>query len=55
MGKLRERNEEEPATEREKGYTDLGLDLGERDEHVACQALALALSMIDEACRDAEM
>ena len=27
----------------------------ERGEHVACHALALALVMIDETCREAEM
>ena len=28
---------------------------GERDEHVACNASAFALAMIDEACCEAEM
>ena len=47
MGKLRE--EEEPATEQSRECTDLGLDLGEREEQVACHTLALA--MTDEARR----
>ena len=33
MGKLGE-EEEEPATEQRREYTDLGLDLGEREEQV---------------------
>ena len=38
LGKLgeEENEEKEPATERRREYTDLGLDIGERDEHVAC-------------------
>ena len=44
---------EKPATERRREYTDIGLDLGEREEHVACHSSALA--MTDEACREAEM
>ena len=51
LGKLRE--EEEPATQRRIEYTDLGLDLSEREEQFACYASALA--MTDEACREAEM
>ena len=47
--------EEEPATERRKEYTDLELDLGEREEQVVCHALALALAMTDEARLEAEM
>ena len=35
--------------------TDLGLDLGEREEQVACHATALALAMTDEARQEAEM
>ena len=35
--------------------TDLGLDLGEREEQVVCHASALALAMTDEARREAEM
>ena len=50
-----EDEEEEPAIERRRGYTDLGLDLGEREEQVACHSSALALVMTDEACREAEM
>ena len=45
--------EDEPATERRREYTDLGLDLGEREEQVPCRASALA--MTDEARREAEM
>ena len=47
--------EEEPATEQRREYTDLGLDLGEREEQVACRASALAMAMTDEARREAEM
>ena len=36
--------EEEPATEQRREYTDLGLDLGEREEQVACHGSALALA-----------
>ena len=54
LGKLRE-EEEEPATEWSREYTDLGLDLGEREEQVACHASALALAMIDEARQEAEV
>ena len=35
--------------------TDLGLDLGEREEQVVCHASALALVMTDEARREAVM
>ena len=52
-GKLGE--EEEPATKRRREYTDLWLDLGEREEQVVCHASALALAMTNEACREAEM
>ena len=45
--------EDEPATERKKEYTHLGLDLGEKEEQVVCHASALA--MTDEARREAEM
>ena len=45
----------EPAIERRREYTDLGLDLGEREEQVVCHASALALAMTDEARREAEM
>ena len=54
LGKLEkeeEDEEEEPATERKKDYSDLGSDLGEREEQVACHASALALAMTDEAHR----
>ena len=48
LGKLveEEGGKEEPAKKRKRNYTDLGSDLGERDEHAACHAMALA--MIDE-------
>ena len=57
VGKLREEEneEEEPSTERRREYTHLGLDLGEREEQVACHASALALAMTDDARRQAEM
>ena len=40
--------EEEPATERRRDFADLGLDLGKREEEVACHASALALAMTNE-------
>ena len=40
---------------KEREYTDLGLDLGEREEQVTCHASVLALAMTDEARREAEM
>ena len=40
-----EDEEEEPATKRRREYTDLGLDLDEREEQVVCHASALALAM----------
>ena len=40
---------------KKREYTDLGLDLGEREEQVVCHASALALSITDEARREAEM
>ena len=54
LGKLGE-EEGEPAIERRRECTDLGLDLGERKEQVVCHASALALAMTDEARREAEM
>ena len=45
--------EDDPATERRRVYTDLGLDLCKRKEQVVCHASALA--MTDEARREAEM
>ena len=54
FGKLGE-EEDEPAIERRSECTDLGLDLGEREEQVVCHASALALAMTDEARREAEM
>ena len=57
LGKLRRKTDEEaqPATEQRKEYTDLELELGERDEQIACHTSALNLAIIDEACREAEM
>ena len=46
---------EEPAIERKRECTDLGLDLGEREEQVVYHASVLALAMTDEARREAEM
>ena len=56
VGKLGEEEDEkgEPAIERRRGCTDLGLNLGEREEQVVCHASALALAMTDEARREAE-
>ena len=50
-----EDEEDEPAIEQRKECTDLGLDVGEREEQVICLASALALAMTDEAHREAEM
>ena len=50
-----EDEEGEPAIERRRECTDLGSDLGEREEQVVCHASALALAMTDEARREAEM
>ena len=47
----KEDEEGEPAIERKRECTDLGLDLGEREEQVVCHASALALAMTDEARR----
>ena len=57
LGKLVEEEDEEgePAIERRRECTDLGLDLGEREEPVVCHASVLALGMTDEARRAAEM
>ena len=57
LGKLGEEEHEkdEPAIERRRECTDLGFNLGEREEQVVCHALALALAMADEARREAEM
>ena len=57
MGKLGlEKDEkEEPAIERKRKYTDLGLDLGEKEEQVVCHASALVLAMTNKARREAEM
>ena len=56
-GKLGDEEDEEgePAIERRRECTDLGLDLGEREEQVVCHASALALAMTDEARREAVM
>ena len=45
----KEGEEEEPAIERRREYTDVGL--GEREGQVACHASALALAMTDETYR----
>ena len=42
-------------TERRREYTNLGLDLGKREEQVACYASTLALAMTDEARWETEM
>ena len=57
MGKLGEEEDEEekPVTERRREYTDLGLDLGKREEQVACHASALALAMTDKARPEAKV
>ena len=57
MGKLGEEEDEEdePAIERRREYTDLGLDLGEREEQVVCHASTLALAKTDEVHREAQM
>ena len=47
--------EGEPAIERRRECTDLGLDLGEREKQVVCHASDLDLAMTDEARREAEM
>ena len=56
LGKLEEEESEEgePAIERTRECTDLGLDLGEREEQVVFHASTLALAMTDEARREAE-
>ena len=41
--------------EQRRECTDLWLDLNEREEQVVCHASVLALAMIDEARREAEM
>ena len=50
-----EDEEEESATERRRGYTDIGLDLCEKEEQIACHASTLALAMTDDTYREAEM
>ena len=52
---MEEDEEKEPATERRREFTDLGSNLGEREEQVACYVSDLALTMTDEARREAEM
>ena len=47
--------EEDPAIEQRREYTNLGLDLGEEVEQVICHASALALAMTDEARQEMEM
>ena len=57
VGEVGEEEDEEgePAIERRRECTNLGFDLGEREEQVICHASALALAMTDEARREAEM
>ena len=57
MGKLGEKEdeEEESAKQRKEEYTDLGLDLGEREEQVDCHASAFALAITDKARWEAEI
>ena len=57
LGKLGEKEDEEenPATERRRKYTNIGPNLGERYEHATCHSSVLALAMTDEACREAEI
>ena len=57
MGKLGEEEDQEgePAIGRRSECTDLGLDLGEKEEQVVCHAPTLALAMTDEACQQAKM
>ena len=50
-----EEDKEEPETKRRKEYTDLGLDLGERESQVACHFSGLALAMTDEIFRKEKM
>ena len=45
---------EELAIERKREYTDLGLDLNEREEQVACHALIFALAITKKARREAD-
>ena len=45
----------QPQKKGEREHTDLELDLGEREEQVACHASALASAITDEARREAEM
>ena len=52
VGEIR-REGRRASTKRRRNYTDLGLDLGERDEHVACRVSALAIR--DKTCWEAEM
>ena len=54
VGEIR-RGKEEPAIEWKRECTDLGLELGEKEEQVVCHASALALAMTNEARREAEM
>ena len=53
MGKIGEEedDEEKPATERRRKYTDLGLDLGEREKQVVCHESVLDFLMKDKARR----
>ena len=53
--RVEEDEQEEPAIEPRREYTDLGFDLGEREEQDVCHASVLALAMTDEARREAKM
>ena len=57
VGEVEEEEDEEgePTIERRRECTDLGLDLGEREEQVGCHASALALATTDEAHREKEI
>ena len=57
VGEIRRgaRWEEKPTTEQKREYTDLGINLGEKEEQVACHASALTLVITDEACWEAEI
>ena len=56
LGEVRRKEDEEkePATERKREYTDLGLDLREIRQ-VTCHPSALALAVTDKEYREAEM
>ena len=57
LGKLGEEEDKEgePAIKQRRECTNLGFDLGEREEQVVCHASALALVMTDEAHQEVEV